>query len=49
MNKNESTSEKLLACKSLCWNKSCSLLYSGWSDNTIRVYEIDASGATQTE
>jgi len=38
---NESNSDKLIACKSLCWNKSGSHLYSGWSDNFIRVYKID--------
>jgi guanine nucleotide-binding protein subunit beta-2-like 1 protein len=42
---NESTSEKLLACKSLCFNKSGTHVYSGWSDNFIRVYKIDTKTA----
>jgi len=43
---NEDRSEKNLACKSLCFNKSGSHLYSGWSDNFIRVYKIDTKTAT---
>ena len=38
---NEAGSKKHLACTSLAWSKSGTLLYSGWSDNIIRVYEID--------
>jgi len=38
---NERGSKKLLACKSLAWSKSGNVLYSGWSDNHIRVYEIE--------
>ena len=38
---NEEESTKAVACKSLTWNKSGTHLYSGWSDNFIRVYKID--------
>jgi len=38
---NESNSKALLACKSLAWSKSGTYLYSGWSDNFIRVYKIE--------
>lgn len=32
---------KLLACKSLAWSKNSTHLYSGWSDNLIRIYKIE--------
>jgi len=47
--KNEDRSEKRLACKSLCFNKSGTHLYSGWSDNFIRVYKIDNKTPATTE
>jgi guanine nucleotide-binding protein subunit beta-2-like 1 protein len=43
MKQNESDSKKLLSCTSLAWSKSGTHLYSGWSDNHIRVYEIDST------
>jgi len=46
--KNKEQSSKALACKSLCFNKSGTHLYSGWSDNFIRVYKIDTK-AVATE
>merc|ERR1719367_397812 len=43
-------SKKLLSCTSLAWSKSGTHLYSGWSDNHIRVYEIDsADGAVRED
>jgi len=48
MRPNETGSKKRLSCTSLAWNKAGTHLYSGWSDNTIRVYMIDASDS-QTE
>ena len=43
MKPNESSSKKNLSCTSLAWNKAGTHLYSGWSDNHIRVYSIEAS------
>jgi len=43
MKQNEAGSKKLLSCTSLAWSKSGTHLYSGWSDNHIRVYEIDST------
>ena len=45
MKPNESASKKPLACKSLAWSKSGTHLFAGWSDNHIRVYEIEDGGA----
>merc|ERR1712226_347732 len=43
-------SKKLLSCTSLAWSKSGTHLYSGWSDNHIRVFEIDsADGAVRED
>merc|ERR1719242_2727399 len=43
-------SQRLLSCTSLAWSKSGTHLYSGWSDNHIRVYEIDsADGAVRED
>jgi len=36
--------KKLLGCKSLAWSKSGTHLFTGWSDNVIRVYEIEPIG-----
>jgi WD40 repeat protein len=47
MKPNESNSKKALACKSLAWSKSGTHLFAGWSDNHIRVYEIE-DGAART-
>lgn len=49
MKANESNSKKLLACKSLAWSRSGTHLYSGWSDNTIRVHEIEDVSAQVKE
>jgi guanine nucleotide-binding protein subunit beta-2-like 1 protein len=51
MKQNESDSDKPLSCTSLAWAKNGQILYSGWSDNHIRVYEIDSndSGAAADE
>ena len=50
MKQNEAGSKKLLSCTSLAWSKSGTHLYSGWSDNHIRVYEIDSTdGAAREE
>lgn len=51
LKQNEAGSKKLLSCTSLAWSKSGTHLYSGWSDNHIRVYEIDSndSGAAADE
>ena len=50
MKQNEAGSKKLLSCTSLAWSKSGTHLYSGWSDNHIRVYEIDSTdGATRDD
>lgn len=38
---NEAGSKKNLSCTSLAWSKSNTHLYTGWSDNFIRVYEIE--------
>jgi guanine nucleotide-binding protein subunit beta-2-like 1 protein len=38
--KKKVTTKVPLACLSIAWNKSGTLLYSGWSDNRIRVYEV---------
>lgn len=46
---NEATSEKLLSCTSLAWSKSGTHLYTGWSDNHIRVYEIDSNEAGRSD
>jgi guanine nucleotide-binding protein subunit beta-2-like 1 protein len=45
---NETTAKKALSCTSLAWNKAGTHLFSGWSDNHIRVYSIEAqeSGAS---
>jgi guanine nucleotide-binding protein subunit beta-2-like 1 protein len=40
---NETGSKKKLSCTSLAWNKAGTHLYSGWSDNHIRVYSIEAA------
>jgi len=34
-------SEKPLGCTSLAWNKAGNYLYSGWTDNNIRVYKLE--------
>jgi len=34
-------SKKNLGCTSLAWNKAGTHLYSGWTDNNIRVYKIE--------
>jgi len=34
-------SEKLLGCTALAWNKAGNYLYSGWTDNNIRVYKLE--------
>jgi len=36
-------SKAKLGCTSLAWNKSQTHLYSGWTDNNIRVYKIDVA------
>jgi len=40
---NEAGSKKNLSCTSLAWNKAGTHLFSGWSDNFIRVYNIEAA------
>lgn len=42
MKQNEAGSKRLLACTSLAWSKSGTHLYAGWTDNHIRVYQIDS-------
>jgi len=49
MKQNESDSKKLLSCTSLAWSKSGTYLYSGWSDNFIRVYQIDSNEGAREE
>jgi guanine nucleotide-binding protein subunit beta-2-like 1 protein len=34
-------STKKLGCTSLAWNKAGNYLYSGWTDNNIRVYKLE--------
>lgn len=34
------TEKKKIPCLSIAWSKKGHLLYSGWADNTIRVYEV---------
>jgi len=41
MKTNELNSKKNLSCTSLAWSKSGQFLYAGWSDNHIRVYQIE--------
>lgn len=36
------TTKVPLACLSIAWSKNGTYLYSGWSDNRIRVYEISS-------
>ena len=43
MKANEVSSKKNLSCTSLAWNKAGTHLFSGWSDNFIRVYNIEAA------
>ncbi len=38
---NETTSKKSLSCTTLAWSKNGMHLYSGWTDNNIRVYKIE--------
>jgi WD40 repeat protein len=49
MKNNESGSKKPLSCLSLAWSKSQTHLYSGWSDNHVRVYEIDSNEGGRNE
>ena len=49
MKPNESASKKNLGCKSLAWSKSGTHLFAGWSDNHIRVYEIEDGGAAKNQ
>merc|ERR1712232_896816 len=49
MKANETGSKKPLACKSLAWSKSGTHLFTGWSDNHIRVYEIEDGGAARAQ
>jgi len=46
---NETTSQKKLSCTALAWNKAGTHLYSGWSDNHIRVYCIDQAESAPAE
>jgi guanine nucleotide-binding protein subunit beta-2-like 1 protein len=32
--------KKEIPCLSIAWSKNGNFLYSGWADNTIRVYEV---------
>lgn len=41
MKNNETNSKKQLGCTSLAWSKNSLHLYSGWTDNTVRVYRIE--------
>lgn len=34
-------SQKAIGCTALAWNKSNNILYSGWTDNNIRVYKLE--------
>merc|ERR1712166_470435 len=34
-------SQKIVGCTSLAWSKNSMTLYSGWTDNTIRTYNIE--------
>merc|ERR1711934_1120481 len=43
------TGKKLQGCKSLAWSKSGTHLFTGWSDNVIRVYEIESVGSGSAE
>jgi len=38
-------SKKNLGCTSLAWNKAGNYLYSGWTDNNIRVYKLEVAAA----
>jgi guanine nucleotide-binding protein subunit beta-2-like 1 protein len=40
-------SKKKLGCTSLAWDKAGNYLYSGWTDNNIRVYKLEV--ATERE
>jgi len=39
-------STKNVGCTSLAWSKNSMTLYSGWTDNTIRSYNIEDLGKT---
>jgi len=39
-------SQKNVGCTSLAWSKNSMTLYSGWTDNTIRTYNIEDLGKT---
>jgi len=49
MNTNEVQfkSKKHLGCTSLAWNKAGNYLYSGWTDNNIRVYKLEVLGSNE--
>lgn len=49
MNTNEVQfkSKKHLGCTSLAWNKAGNYLYSGWTDNNIRVYKLEVLGQNE--
>uniref|UniRef100_A0A7S3I2G0 Guanine nucleotide-binding protein subunit beta-like protein n=1 Tax=Favella ehrenbergii TaxID=182087 RepID=A0A7S3I2G0_9SPIT len=49
MKQNEGGSTKLLSCTSMAWSKNGQILYTGWTDNHIRVYEIDSSDSGSAE
>merc|ERR1719367_1535570 len=49
MKQNESDSTKDLSCTSMAWSKNGQILYTGWTDNHIRVYEIDSNEAGAAE
>jgi guanine nucleotide-binding protein subunit beta-2-like 1 protein len=36
-------SKKHLGCTALAWNKSGNIIYSGWTDNNIRVYKLESA------
>jgi guanine nucleotide-binding protein subunit beta-2-like 1 protein len=40
-------SKKKLGCTSLAWNKAGNLLYSGWTDNNIRVHKLEVQAESQ--
>ena len=47
MKQNEADSRKELSCTSMAWSKNGQILYTGWTDNHIRVYEIDSSDSAE--
>ena len=49
MKPNEKNSKKKLGCTSLAWDKNGTILYSGWTDNYIRVYKLEEMAGGKDE